>query len=67
MTAEAGISETSLSNSEWLVDESLFTLEISEGSHDEAAGEWTGTVTVVKGEESLSEEVVVLTKDYEEF
>ncbi|MBQ5589226.1 MAG: hypothetical protein IIU70_03650 [Anaerotignum sp.] len=32
----------------------------------EAAGEWTGTVTVCKGEESLSKEAAVLTKDHEE-
>ena len=63
----ADLAETILEEANWCLDGSAFTLEVSEGAYDEAGGEWTGTFTVTKGEESLSKEVVIPIQDYEEF
>ncbi len=58
----ADVSTIILEENSWLLDESAFTFEVSEGVYDEAAGEWTGSITIFKGENSLSKEVTLSTE-----
>ncbi len=63
----ADISATIADDAGWILYDTPFTLAVSEGVFDEAAAEWTGTLSITDGEEEIFQELTISVEALEDF